>query len=212
MDKNEVLKILETAKDKNGEVPMRLVRQAFEKLPESCEDTISRRAAIEWCRPEDWGTPDERWRPESKYGAMIEALPSAQPEQSESEDITFWKKRAREYEEMVLKLTDEMARGIKIDSVLITEEGIVFKKKKQEQRWILCEKRMPETDDEVLITVLDMEDDYVEVYKGFYQDHEWWTQWCHGCLKIKDEPCGVNIVTAWMPLPDPYREEGETDG
>lgn len=81
-----------------------------------------------------------------------------------------------------------------------------------EQRWIPCEKRMPETDDEVLITVLDMEDDYVEVYKGFYQDHEWWTQWCHGCLKIKDEPCGVNIVTAWMPLPDPYREEGETDG
>jgi hypothetical protein len=46
MDKNEVLKILETAKDKNGEVPMRLVRQAFEKLPESCEDTISRRTAI----------------------------------------------------------------------------------------------------------------------------------------------------------------------
>lgn len=37
MDKNEVLKILETAKDKNGEVPMRLVRQAFEKLPEPCE-------------------------------------------------------------------------------------------------------------------------------------------------------------------------------
>lgn len=47
MDKNEVLKILETAKDENGEVPMRLVRQAFEKLPEHCEDTISRRAAID---------------------------------------------------------------------------------------------------------------------------------------------------------------------
>lgn len=47
MDKNEVLKILETAKDKNGEVPMRLVRQAFEKLPEPCEDTISRQMAID---------------------------------------------------------------------------------------------------------------------------------------------------------------------
>ena len=32
MDKNEVLKILETARDENGEVPMRLVRQAFENL------------------------------------------------------------------------------------------------------------------------------------------------------------------------------------
>lgn len=47
VDKNEVLKILETAKDENGEVHMRLVRQAFEKLPEPCEDTISRQAAID---------------------------------------------------------------------------------------------------------------------------------------------------------------------
>ena len=43
-------------------------------------DLIDRQAAIEWCRPEEWGTPDERWRPESEYGAMLEALPSAQPE------------------------------------------------------------------------------------------------------------------------------------
>jgi len=43
-------------------------------------DLISRQAAIEWCRPEGWGTPDERWRPESEYGAMLKALPSAQPE------------------------------------------------------------------------------------------------------------------------------------
>lgn len=47
MNKNEILKILEKAKDKNGEVPMRLVRQAFEKLPEPCEDAISRRDAID---------------------------------------------------------------------------------------------------------------------------------------------------------------------
>lgn len=45
------------------------------------DDLISRQAAIKWCRPEEWGTPDERWRPESEYGAMLEALPHAQPEQ-----------------------------------------------------------------------------------------------------------------------------------
>lgn len=78
-----------------------------------------------------------------------------------------------------------------------------------EQRWIPVSERMPENDNEVLITVWDAEDDYADVYKGFYQDHEWWTQWCHGCLKIKDEPCGENIVIAWMPLPAPYRKEGE---
>ena len=42
MTKNEILKILENAKDKNGDVPMRLVRQAFEKLPIECEDAVSR--------------------------------------------------------------------------------------------------------------------------------------------------------------------------
>ncbi len=42
MDKNEILGILELAKDKNGEVPMRLVRQAFDKLPEliRCKDCV----------------------------------------------------------------------------------------------------------------------------------------------------------------------------
>lgn len=74
-----------------------------------------------------------------------------------------------------------------------------------EQRWAPVTERLPENDNEVLITVWDAEDDYVEVYKGFYQGHEWWTQWCHGCSKIKDEPCGENIVIAWMPLPEPYR-------
>ena len=80
----------------------------------------------------------------------------------------------------------------------------------QEQRWIPVTERLPENDNEVLITVWDAEDDYVEVYKGFYQGHEWWTQWCHGCSKIKDEPCGENIVIAWRPLPEPYRG-GEKD-
>ena len=44
MNKEDILKILEGAKDKNGDVPMRLVRQAFEKLPEPCTGTISRQA------------------------------------------------------------------------------------------------------------------------------------------------------------------------
>lgn len=26
-------------------------------------------------RRDEWGTPDERWRPESEFGALIDALP-----------------------------------------------------------------------------------------------------------------------------------------
>lgn len=47
MRKEKILEILENAKDGNGAVPMRLVRTAFDKLPEPCEDMISRQAAID---------------------------------------------------------------------------------------------------------------------------------------------------------------------
>ena len=42
MDKVEILEILESASDKNDDVPMRLVRKAFEKLPDPCVDAVSR--------------------------------------------------------------------------------------------------------------------------------------------------------------------------
>lgn len=41
-------------------------------------DTISRQDALRFTNPEDWGTPDERWMPESEYGRYIQSLPSAE--------------------------------------------------------------------------------------------------------------------------------------
>lgn len=74
-----------------------------------------------------------------------------------------------------------------------------------EQRWIPVTERVPEDDrKEYLITVLDKEDGVSEVYKGFYQDDEWWTQWCHGCKRVSEETCGDNVVTAWMELPKAF--------
>ena len=74
-----------------------------------------------------------------------------------------------------------------------------------EQRWIPVTERVPEDDrKEYLITVLDNEDGVSEVYKGFYQDDEWWTQWCHGCKRVSEETCGDNVVTAWMELPKAF--------
>ena len=81
----------------------------------------------------------------------------------------------------------------------------------EQQRWIPVTERLPEDEEkEYLVTVLDREDDICEVYKGFYQDRKWWTQYCHGCLELDKEPCGDNIVTAWMPLPEPYK--GDQNG
>ena len=76
------------------------------------------------------------------------------------------------------------------------------------RQWIPCSERMPEEEEkEYLVTILDREDDVREVYKGFYMDGKWWTQWCHGCLEVNKEPCGDNIVVAWMPLPKPWKGE-----
>lgn len=48
MEKSSLLDILESAKDENADIPMSLVRLAFEKLPEPCEDAVSRQAVIDF--------------------------------------------------------------------------------------------------------------------------------------------------------------------
>lgn len=87
MNKEDILKILEGAEDKNGDVPMRLVRLAFKKLPEPCTDTISRHAAIEYFMTNtNWHDEDgdEIHDAEDKRALLksyFDGIPSAQPEQ-----------------------------------------------------------------------------------------------------------------------------------
>lgn len=71
-------------------------------------------------------------------------------------------------------------------------------------KWIPCSERLPSESDDYLCTIpLDACKTYTKVltfYKGkFYEDdiNEW------GALYHDD-------VLAWMPLPKPYREDGET--
>lgn len=54
MDKKEILDILDNAKDERGAVPMRLVRQAFNKLP-SVQSEIIRCKDCKW-----YGRADKR--------------------------------------------------------------------------------------------------------------------------------------------------------
>ena len=41
---------------------------------------IDREEALKWTKPEDWNTPDERWRAESEYGRYIQSLPTVEPQ------------------------------------------------------------------------------------------------------------------------------------
>lgn len=80
------------------------------------------------------------------------------------------------------------------------------------QWWIPCEERLPDEDDEVLATIRyldeaedDQTDPYYTIEVIFLHDGKWMGNgsWV--------ESFGYTKVTAWMPLPKPYREESEVE-
>ena len=77
-----------------------------------------------------------------------------------------------------------------------------------EQHWILCSDRLPEENGQYLITVKykHVNDSYEDVYAehGEWLDGEW-DMFCFGhCGEVED-------IIAWLPLPEPYREERDGD-
>ena len=62
------------------------------------------------------------------------------------------------------------------------------------QQWIPCDERLPEEGQKVLAS--GKKSVFTQIYKGYHNDvHRW--LWEHDTLKI---------ITAWMPLPEPYKE------
>jgi hypothetical protein len=64
-------------------------------------------------------------------------------------------------------------------------------------RWILVSERFPEEGEEVLVYLFDGKSPYL----AWIQDGLWRTE--EFVIDVDDEPI------AWMPLPEPYREDGE---
>lgn len=70
---------------------------------------------------------------------------------------------------------------------------------KAEQRWIPCSERLPEDEEEVIVSVRDDSGDNTLDYSscGWYA--------CAGDFWVVDnDPCYK--VVAWMPLPEPYKD------
>ena len=61
--------------------------------------------------------------------------------------------------------------------------------------WILCSERLPEKDELVLVTVWN---DVTIAWRNIY-----------GGWESAEDMYEKGDVTAWMPLPKPYREDGE---
>lgn len=84
----------------------------------------------------------------------------------------------------------------------MTERLTELEWKLGEHEWIPCSERLPSEDGDYLCTIpLDADETYTEVltfHKGrFYEDDDEWGATYH------------DDVLAWMPLPEPYREDGE---
>lgn len=95
--------------------------------------------------------------------------------------------------------------GVSCDDVKAIEQ---LPSAQPEQRWIPCSERLPEENGQYLITVKYV---HVDDYEDIYSEHgEWadgkWDMFIFGhCGKVEN-------ITAWMPLPEPYKgEDNETD-
>lgn len=69
--------------------------------------------------------------------------------------------------------------------------------------WIPCSERLPERDEIVLVS---FKTGCVHLCKYLDDDSEnpWWSY-------IDDCCAWNNVVDAWMPLPEPYKKEGEAE-
>ena len=123
MNKEDILKILEGAKDKNGDVPMRLVRQAFEKLSEPCEDAVSRQTLqkeLALYLIDDITSEDEAGynRAINDVQKMVLHLPSARPVLDRT------------------KISDLLEKIYSIQSVHLSVEGVLARKYYCKQLWM----------------------------------------------------------------------------
>lgn len=73
-----------------------------------------------------------------------------------------------------------------------------------EPQWIPCSERLPEEEEDFLVT------DGESMAVGYYrQDAKAWDSADFGWIENREKGYGINEVIAWMPLPEPYRKDGD---
>lgn len=70
--------------------------------------------------------------------------------------------------------------------------------------WIPCSERLPKRDELVLVTYKTTDRIHLCRYLDDGSENPWWSY-------IDDCCAWNNVVLAWMPLPKPYREDGEQE-
>lgn len=101
------------------------------------------------------------------------------------------------------KLLREAADTIKVQSAKIHAYAMERSTAYYHGGWIPVTERLPDDEQEILFSTKTG-----RVYSGKYHDDDSANQW----YSHKDK-CRAwnNVVTAWMPLPELYREDGDTN-
>ena len=194
------------------------------------QDLISRQAAIRWVKTEcnPYGKPTLDFESGKKVIEHLKQMPSAQPESCvdtidalnesikhfddmaeecrrnaniERNDYMDMRDDAAEYRQLSIWLNElkwlrerfQSQPDMSGYSDKLWKAAYERGKAEAQQRWIPCSERLPEGKQEVLVT------EYGDTDMGRRFDGRWVDRYGD---KMKD-------VTAWMPLPEPYREEGD---
>lgn len=67
--------------------------------------------------------------------------------------------------------------------------------------WIPCEERLPEPK----VAVLGYAPAFQNIFAVYYDSVCGWMTWCPACYE--PFPISQGEIVAWMPLPEPYKEE-----
>lgn len=99
---------------------------------------------------------------------------------------------------IVLKKISNITEEKAIECFKLAVEAL---EQEQQPRWIPCSERLPERDESVLAYHRNVSFDYQ--YVSWIDDYS--GKWAGFCGSLSDE------VLAWMPLPEGYKEEKESE-
>ena len=163
------------------------------------DDLISRQAAIDELDKGAWGVEWDK----TLAKTMIESLPSAQQER-----IIYGNMSDEEFEKWLYGhgiCSPNIRESIPCDAVPLLIDNAISElpSARPEQRWIPCSERLPDKNGKYLCSIQSnfkrkkiMRISTTDFESGI-------NRWSPDCMAFKDR------VIAWMPLPEPYKEDDD---